>query len=47
VHRASGATDRVDVVIRIDTSEEAACYRHGGILPMVYREFLQVQPARH
>jgi aconitate hydratase len=45
VHRASGATDRFAVVMRIDTSEEIACYTHGGILPMVYREFLQA-PAR-
>jgi aconitate hydratase len=46
VHRASGATDRFDVVMRIDTTEEIACYTHGGILPMVYRELLRTQPDR-
>jgi len=45
VRRASGATDGFDVVIRIDTAEEIACYTHGGILPMVYREFLQTRAA--
>jgi len=44
VHRASGAIERFAVVMRIDTTEEIACYRHGGILPMVYREFLKAYP---
>ena len=40
VHRTSGATDTFDVVMRLDTAEDIACYTHGGILPMVYRETL-------
>ena len=30
--------------MRIDTTEEIECYWHGGILPMVYREFLRTYP---
>ena len=41
VRRTSGATDAVDVVMRLDTAEDIACYTHGGILPMVYRESLE------
>ena len=40
VHRASGATDQFDVLMRLDTAEEVTCYTHGGILPMLYRESL-------
>lgn len=40
IHRANGAEDEVRVIARIDTAEELAAYRHGGILPQVYREFL-------
>jgi aconitate hydratase len=40
VRRLSGAIDQYDVVMRLDTAEEIACYTHGGILPMVYREFM-------
>jgi hypothetical protein len=46
VHRVSGATDQFEVVMRIDTTEEIACYTHGRKLPMVYREFLQARAAR-
>ena len=38
IRRARGAVDRVKVVCRIDTAEELTYYRHGGILPYVYRE---------
>ena len=39
IHRSSGATEEVAVEARIDTQEELAAYRHGGLLPQVYREF--------
>ena len=29
------------VLVRIDTAQEATYYRHGGILPFVYRTLLQ------
>ena len=38
IHRANGSVETVDVTCRIDTAEELAYYRHGGILPYVYRE---------
>jgi len=28
----------LEVACRIDTAEEATCYRHGGLLPLVFRE---------
>ncbi len=40
VHRASGETINVAVTAGIDTSEELAAWRHGGLLPQVYREFV-------
>jgi aconitate hydratase len=46
VHRVSGATDSFEAVMRLDTAEDIACYTHGGILPMVYRELLQATAAR-
>jgi aconitate hydratase len=41
IRRAGGTVDEVRVVSRIDTAEELTYYRHGGILPYVYRELLQ------
>ena len=38
IHRPNGATDQVPVVCRIDTIDEVAYYRHGGILHYVLRE---------
>ena len=38
IHRANGAADELSVASRIDTAEELVYYRHGGILPYVYRE---------
>ena len=40
VHRAGGAIDEVPVVCRVDTDEELVYYRHGGILPYVYRQLV-------
>lgn len=40
IRRATGAMDEVKVACRIDTAEELAYYRHGGILPYVYRELV-------
>ena len=39
IHRTHGAQD-VPVIGRIDTEEEIAYYRHGGLLPYVYRELM-------
>lgn len=40
IHRANGKTDRVSVLLRIDTPIEVDYYQHGGILPFVLRELL-------
>ena len=40
VRRANGTVDEVPVTCRIDTDEELLYYRHGGILPYVYRELV-------
>jgi aconitate hydratase len=40
IRRTDGRMEQVPVVCRIDTAEELAYYRHGGILPYVYREML-------
>jgi len=37
VHRADGTTDRVEVIVRIDTPLEVEYYRHGGILHAALR----------
>jgi aconitate hydratase len=41
IHRANGGIDEVPVVSRIDTAEEWSYFRHGGILPQVYRGLLK------
>ncbi len=38
IERASGETEKVPVLIRIDTGVEIDYYRHGGILPYVLRD---------
>jgi aconitate hydratase len=38
IHRPSGQTDTVELMCRVDTLDEVAYYRHGGILHYVLRE---------
>jgi aconitate hydratase len=40
IERANGGSDEVPVRARIDTAEELAYFRHGGLLPYVYRELV-------
>ena len=40
IRRAGGVVETVPVLCRIDTAEELSYYRHGGLLPCVYRELL-------
>jgi len=47
IHRANGIKEEVPVTTRIDTTEELAAYRHGGILPQVYREFIAQFQTQH
>jgi aconitate hydratase len=37
IHRPNGTTDKVPVLCRVDTIDEVAYYRHGGILHYVLR----------
>jgi len=40
IHRTSGTTDEVAVIVRIDTPIEVDYYVHGGILPFVLRQLM-------
>ncbi|HDR8952594.1 aconitate hydratase AcnA [Burkholderia vietnamiensis] len=40
IHRKNGETNRVPVLLRIDTPIEVDYYKHGGILPFVLRSLL-------
>ncbi|CAJ0680255.1 aconitate hydratase AcnA [Ralstonia mannitolilytica] len=40
IHRANGETQRVPLLLRIDTPIEVDYYKHGGILPFVLRQLL-------
>jgi aconitate hydratase len=40
IHRKDGSTQRVPLLLRIDTPIEVDYYLHGGILPFVLRELL-------
>ena len=40
VRRASGSETLVPLIIRLDTEEDVDYWRHGGILPLVWREYV-------
>ncbi len=40
VRRANGKSQKVQVVLRVDTPIEVEYYKHGGILPFVLRQLL-------
>ena len=40
IHRANGETEKVPIILRIDTPIEVDYYHHGGILPFVLRQLL-------
>jgi aconitate hydratase len=40
IARKDGSTEKVPVILRIDTPIEIDYYRHGGILPFVLRDIL-------
>jgi aconitate hydratase len=37
IHRTNGTVDKVPVLCRVDTQDEVAYYRNGGILHYVLR----------
>jgi aconitate hydratase len=40
VTRAGGSTEALPLLCRLDTAGEVEYYRHGGVLPFVYRQLL-------
>jgi aconitate hydratase len=38
--RTDGSTDTVDLLARLDTTEDVEYWRHGGILPRVWRSYV-------
>ncbi len=45
VHRANGVTEKVPVIVRIDTPIEVDYYESGGILPFVLRQLVGARSA--
>src|SRR5699024_8797772 len=43
IKRANGETQTVPVMVRLDTKEDVEYWRHGGILPRVWRHYLDAQ----
>lgn len=40
IHRQDGSTQTVPLIIRLDTTEDVEYWRHGGILPRVWRGYV-------
>ncbi len=40
VHRADGTSETVPLTVRLDTQEDVEYWRHGGILPRVWRSYV-------
>ncbi len=40
IHRLDGSTETVALLVRLDTGEDVEYWRHGGILPRVWRSYL-------
>lgn len=47
IHRIDGTTLNVPLTIRLDTSEDVDYWRHGGILPLVWREYVSGKTEDH
>ena len=47
VRRADGSTTVVPLVIRLDTQEDVDYWRHGGILPLVWRDYVCGESEEH
>ena len=46
VHRADGTAEAVALTVRLDTQEDVEYWRHGGILPRVWRSYVTGEPMR-
>ena len=40
IHRADGTSETVRLLVRLDTQEDVEYWRHGGILPRVWRSYV-------
>jgi aconitate hydratase len=40
IHRTARTSDRLAVIVRLDTEEDVAYWRNGGVLPTVWREYV-------
>ncbi|MGE8369229.1 aconitate hydratase AcnA [Cupriavidus sp.] len=47
VRRVDGTTNTVPLTIRLDTGEDVEYWRHGGILPLVWREYVSGKSEDH
>ncbi len=47
VRRVDGTTTSVPLTIRLDTTEDVKYWRHGGILPLVWRDYASVTSKDH
>ncbi|GAB7548958.1 aconitate hydratase AcnA [Cupriavidus sp. 8B] len=47
VRRVDGTTNTVPLTIRLDTGEDVEYWRHGGILPLVWREYVAGKSEDH
>jgi aconitate hydratase len=43
IRRADGSSQTITLIARLDTEEDVAYWRHGGILPAVWRDALQAE----
>ena len=46
IRRVDGTVDRVRLTVRLDTQEDVEYWRHGGILPRVWRSYVTGRPMR-
>ena len=46
IHRADGSVAHVSLTVRLDTQEDVEYWRHGGILPRVWRSYVTGEPMR-
>ena len=46
IHRADGRMEVIPLLVRLDTTEDVEYWRHGGILPRVWRSYVTGAPMR-
>ena len=46
LYRANGTAETITLTVRLDTQEDVEYWRHGGILPRVWRSYVTGEPMR-